>query len=88
MHAESFHPGSSCHFFSQHSYSSQLEVAATKTFVTLGELLMLGQLTGGALEPRNQHFGTKERGTNFFISLTHHTLKKHRKSTSWHKSGY
>lgn len=70
-----------CYF----SYSSQLEVAATKMFVTV-RVADAGPRTGGAMEPRNQHFVTEERGTNRFFSFIHHVLKEHR-CTSWNKSG-
>ena len=71
---------------SQHSYSFQLKVAATKMFVTV-RVADAGPGTGGAMEPRNQHFVREERGTNLFLSFTHHVLKEHR-SASWHKSGW
>lgn len=65
---KSFHARHSWH---EHSYSSQLETAATKMFIT-GRVAGARPGTGGAVEPRNQHFGTEGRESKRFLSFTAH----------------
>lgn len=48
---------------------SQLETATSKVFVS-GRAAGAGPGTGGAGEPRNQHFGSEERESECFLSFT------------------